>query len=237
MIKTAEWIAREIILDIAAGGLRPGDSLPPEAAMLRQYGVGRASLREALRLLEVQGLVHIRAGARGGPVVGSASAEFLSRMLALYFSLAGGTYEDLARLYLILEPKIAEMAASSRLDASDVSALEDAVSGSRASPDVSIGRADAGHDIDSVLAALGHNPVWTLLAQAVGLMFADHIAGPVQRGAVGASESTYPAAVVEAILTKEPEKAGRLALAHAERVVRRARAQNRALFEQRIEWR
>ena len=87
VMKTSELIARDIILDISEGGLKTGDSLPPEAAMLKHYEVGRASLREALRLLEVQGLVHIRAGAKGGPVVGSANAENLARMLTLYFGL------------------------------------------------------------------------------------------------------------------------------------------------------
>src|SRR2546422_2612683 len=96
VLKTSELIARDIILDIFEGGLKAGDALPPEASMLKQYEVGRASLREALRLLEVQGLVHIRAGATGGPVVGAATAENLARMLTLFFGLAGATYEDLA---------------------------------------------------------------------------------------------------------------------------------------------
>ena len=89
VLKTSELIARDIILDISEGGLKAGDPLPPEATMLKQYEVGRASMREALRMLEVQGLVHIRAGARGGPVVGAATAENLARMLTLYFGLAG----------------------------------------------------------------------------------------------------------------------------------------------------
>ena len=75
VLKTSELIAREIILDITGRGLKEGDALPSEAQMLRHYEVGRASLREALRLLEVQGLVRIRTGARGGPVVGAATAE------------------------------------------------------------------------------------------------------------------------------------------------------------------
>src|SRR5690606_40010308 len=77
-LKTSELIARDIIHDIAEGGLQTGDSLPPEAAMLQHYQVGRASLREALRLLEVQWLVQIRVGAYGGPVFGFASAVNLS---------------------------------------------------------------------------------------------------------------------------------------------------------------
>ena len=51
VMKTSELVARDIILDISEGGLKAGDALPPEASMLNHYEVGRASLREALRLL------------------------------------------------------------------------------------------------------------------------------------------------------------------------------------------
>jgi hypothetical protein len=59
-LKTSESVARDIVHDIVSGGLRTGDRLAPEAAMLDQYGVSRESLREALRLLEAQGLITIR---------------------------------------------------------------------------------------------------------------------------------------------------------------------------------
>src|SRR6478736_6338216 len=57
-LKTSESVAR----DIVEQGLVTGDSLPSEAVMLEEHGVSRESLREALRLLEVQGLLSIRRG-------------------------------------------------------------------------------------------------------------------------------------------------------------------------------
>ena len=62
-----------------AQGLGSGDRLPLEAAMVEQYGVSRASLREALRLLEVQGLIRLKPGPGGGPVVGAVEAANLAR--------------------------------------------------------------------------------------------------------------------------------------------------------------
>ncbi len=70
-LKTSETVARDIVHDIVSRGLQTGDRLPAEAAMLEQYGVSRESLREGLRLLEVQGLITIRQV----PVAGRASAR------------------------------------------------------------------------------------------------------------------------------------------------------------------
>src|SRR5262245_53560806 len=84
-LKTAERVARDITRDIISGGLATGDSLPSEAAMLTQYGVSRESLREALRLLEVQGLIAIRRGPGGGPTVGSVDPANLGRISSLYY--------------------------------------------------------------------------------------------------------------------------------------------------------
>src|SRR2546427_13274672 len=60
--KKAEALARQILDDVIDNGLGPGTMLPPEAAMLDRYLVGRTTLREALRILEVHGLLVIHSG-------------------------------------------------------------------------------------------------------------------------------------------------------------------------------
>ena len=66
-VKASERVAQEIVRDIVRRGLETGDRLPLEAAMVEEYGVSRTSLREALRLLEVQGLISLKPGPGGGP--------------------------------------------------------------------------------------------------------------------------------------------------------------------------
>ncbi len=69
--KVPELVARTILREIVQQGLSAGDRLPPEATMLAHFGVGRGSLREGLRILEIHGLIKIKPGPQGGPVVTS----------------------------------------------------------------------------------------------------------------------------------------------------------------------
>jgi len=111
-LKASESVARDIVDDIVVDRLREGDNLPPETAMLQQYGVSRETLREALRLLEVQGLISIRRGPGGGPIVGAVDPANLGRVSTLYYHLAGATYGELFEAWIICEPIIAELAAA-----------------------------------------------------------------------------------------------------------------------------
>ena len=109
--KTSERVALAIVHDIVAEGLRTGDRLQLEAAMIERYGVSRASLREALRLLEVQGLIKIKPGPGGGPVVGTVDPAHLARSATLYFHLGAATYEQLLQAQVLFEPLCAQLAA------------------------------------------------------------------------------------------------------------------------------
>lgn len=62
-------IVAQIRSEIFAGRYRPGDRLPPEPVLAAQFGVSRAGVREALRVLELQGLVRVRHGHAGGVFV------------------------------------------------------------------------------------------------------------------------------------------------------------------------
>lgn len=110
-LKTSETVARDVVRDIIRQGLQPGDGLPSEALMLEQYKVSRESLREGLRLLEVQGLVSIRRGPGGGPIVGTVDPANLGRVATLYYHMAGATYRELFEAWVVAESMLAERAA------------------------------------------------------------------------------------------------------------------------------
>ena len=114
-VKTAlrmpEAIVRQIEDQILSGRLKPGHKLPPESQLMKQFGVGRNSVREALRILETSGLIKVKQGSQGGPVVTRFTDEFVSDFLIKAIRLGGVTQDDLSLFRLALEPSIAEMVA------------------------------------------------------------------------------------------------------------------------------
>lgn len=97
----------EALLD--RGELNPGDQLPPERALAEQFQVSRASVREALRSLELLGIVETRAG--GGTFVRRTVPEDLARPLSNLIA-RGHTLTDVIEVRGLLEPAIAASAAT-----------------------------------------------------------------------------------------------------------------------------
>src|SRR3990167_7145839 len=107
-LKTAESVALEIVQDIVEQHLKPGARLPHEPEMLAQYRGSRSALREALRLLETQGLIAIRPGGGAGTGGGKAAASNLGRMGPLHFHMADVPYGGLLSSWMLAEPLLAE---------------------------------------------------------------------------------------------------------------------------------
>jgi len=79
-----EEIANQIKQQVSNGHLKPGDRLPPETEIARQFNVGRNTIREALRVLELSGFVKIQRGGKGGPLIADTS---LNRITNLFLDL------------------------------------------------------------------------------------------------------------------------------------------------------
>jgi len=178
-LKTSEKVARDIVHDIVSNGLRPGDGLPSEAVMLRQYEVSRESLREGLRLLEVQGLITIRRGPGGGPVVGTVDPANLGRVSTLYFHMAGATYDELFDAWSLAECMLAELAARNPDREARVAAMAPYLAPPSvedvASEDLEEFVADQGR-FHGVVASLVSNRVLELILQTMGLIVSHHAA-------------------------------------------------------------
>jgi DNA-binding FadR family transcriptional regulator len=114
--KVSVLLAEAIADGIVSRGLRPGDRLATEAEMIAEYEVGRATLREALRVLEAQGVIEIRVGAGGGPFVARPGERRLARMLSLLLRMSDVTLREVLDARLIIEPALAGQAARHRQD-------------------------------------------------------------------------------------------------------------------------
>ncbi|OGP64784.1 MAG: hypothetical protein A2170_02020, partial [Deltaproteobacteria bacterium RBG_13_53_10] len=108
--KISEHIIEQIRRAIFEGKLVPGDKLPSEKELIKKFNVSKATLREALRSLEVLGFLKIKKGASGGAFVTEIDMKKARECFANFLHFKNLSLKDLSEVRLILEAYIAEKA-------------------------------------------------------------------------------------------------------------------------------
>ena len=129
-----EEVIRQVRQAIVEGRLRPGDRLPSQREMKQMFQVSRATVLEALRVLEKADLLTIRTGASGGAFVSHATADTVAESLLLLLSLEGVSLGELAEFRERLEGGTAFWAAQ-RVDEEAIAHLEEQLARLRALAD------------------------------------------------------------------------------------------------------
>lgn len=96
-------VVAQIHAALESGELAPGDRLPPERELATQLGVSRVTVRDALRVLEANGLVAIRVGARGGAFVTAPEPDHVSEGLANLLMMSQVTPSDITEARMVFE--------------------------------------------------------------------------------------------------------------------------------------
>jgi GntR family transcriptional repressor for pyruvate dehydrogenase complex len=109
--KISESIVRQIREAIFAGALKPGDKLPAERELVKTFGVSKASMREALRSLEVLGFLEIRQGVSGGAFVTEIDMKKARELCVNFLHFKNLSLEHLTEVRFILETHTAATAA------------------------------------------------------------------------------------------------------------------------------
>jgi GntR family transcriptional regulator, transcriptional repressor for pyruvate dehydrogenase complex len=128
-----QQIADELRGLIVSGELSDGESLGREADLVQRFGVSRPSLREALRILETEGLIRVVRGLHGGVVVQSPDQRMTARTAALVLQARNVSLADVFEARSMLEPLAAKAVASSRRRKSAAAELRTLVDEERAS--------------------------------------------------------------------------------------------------------
>jgi DNA-binding FadR family transcriptional regulator len=235
--KVYEAVARDIVRRIAANRVPPGAVLPSEAQMLEDYDVGRGSLREALRVLEVHGLIAIKPGPGGGPVVAGVSSRDFGRMATLYFQVAGATYRELTEARLVVEPMMARLAAQRRDDAK-LRELEAVIARSRgAELHADAAYVAAATDFHGVVAGISGNRILDLMGRSLKDLFTDRIHGTLFPVEDREHIFDVHAAIARAILRGDATRSERLMREHMEDLADSVQKRHPGLMDEVVDWR
>ena len=110
--RVAEIVASRLRDDILSGRLKEGDVLPSQEALFGEFGVSPPAVREAIHILESDGLVSVRRGNMGGAVVHLPSAERTAHMISMVLQSRAATPADVSAALVYLEPICAGMCAA-----------------------------------------------------------------------------------------------------------------------------
>ena len=110
-----EWISDH--------GMVPGDRLPQEADLIRTFRVSKGTMREALKVLETQGLIQTRTGPGGGAFVTEMPAARARALLANFFFFKELSIRDIYEMRQALEPELAAEVAT-HLGEAEIATLE-----------------------------------------------------------------------------------------------------------------
>ncbi|WP_131744888.1 FCD domain-containing protein [Frankia sp. Cppng1_Ct_nod] len=124
--KAGEIVASHLRRQIILGKLDEGTALPSEAVLMERFGVSRPTLREGFRVLESEGLISVRRGARGGARVHLPTGDTAARYAGAILQYRGTTLADVYEARALLESRAASLLAD-RHEAEDLDRLNEAL--------------------------------------------------------------------------------------------------------------
>lgn len=163
-----EEVAEQIREQLSQGLLKPGDRLPPERELAEKFGLSRNTVREALRALEMSGLLELRKGATGGAFIREGQSDAVISGFNDLYRLGYILPDDLAEARLIVGTEIARLACK-RATEEELSALEDNLDAS----DIASANGDdatrlqVNLNFHALLASAARNPVLIILIDAL----------------------------------------------------------------------
>jgi GntR family transcriptional repressor for pyruvate dehydrogenase complex len=206
-------IVERIHEDIFAGQRRPGDRLPSEHSLGEQFGVSRAGVREALRVLELEGLVDVRHGYGGGLFVAEPSHTPILGALSVSLRLGQVDVAELYQARQLVEPSIARSAVEGdttrlvqRLVA-NVEATDKALGGE--APVSALNR-----EFHAILAEQAGNRVLGLIMQALQELLESVDQRFPNSPALSRCALTEHRQILEAVCARDGERAERLMRCH-----------------------
>lgn len=170
--KRGDLVAEQVKRWITARNLKPGDKLPKEGELQELFSVSKGTAREALKSLEVQGLITLSTGPQGGATVAEVPIERTFQFLQNYLFFKEVSVENLYEVRLLLEPDLAAGAVP-HLTALQIDALEESIERCSPAPEShahALQQRQEDLRFHSILATANPNPFLGMLGEMINEM-------------------------------------------------------------------
>jgi GntR family transcriptional regulator, transcriptional repressor for pyruvate dehydrogenase complex len=217
-----EEICERIRDQLSAGALKPGDKLPPERELAKQLGVGRSALREALRSLEIAGIVSLQKGVKGGAFIRQGDPHGMRQVVEDLVNLGSITVDELTEARIYVQNVVVRLACerASKADfeaiAKNIDKTEEMTRAGRY-----LDRVECSREFYRLLGAATHNQVVCMIVESITDILMKFI-----RVRVAAGGKPQPRLVekrrqfLKTLIARDAEKAVREMSAHLESVHR-----------------
>jgi GntR family transcriptional repressor for pyruvate dehydrogenase complex len=202
--KVSDRIIAQIRDAILSGQLKPGDKLASEKELMTQFEVSKATMREALRVLEVIGLIEIRKGTAGGAFVAEVDMKTTIHSLINFIHFQPVSILEITMLRYLIEPTVAQVAAAKITD-EDVLNLKKIIGETIESGGFELSKEIGFH---RYLARMAGNTLLTLLIDFIDNLLED-IKGRLDLGTQFYTEVREAHQIIlECLIQKDPVAAG-----------------------------
>jgi GntR family transcriptional repressor for pyruvate dehydrogenase complex len=164
--RTFEQVSSKIKALVFEGALKPGDKLPSEAELAKQFRVGRQTVREALRILELSGFIAVQKGFNGGPIIKDTILANITNLLLDAFQMEKISVDNFVVARVMVEKGILNYAIDNA-DDQDVKALKENLRKAQRLIAEKELATDVNFDFHTLLASASKNAVFTILEKAI----------------------------------------------------------------------
>lgn len=215
-VTLGEQVAVQLAEQIAGGRWQVGEKLPSEAELCATLGIGRSTLREALKSLAFVGMIRMRPGE--GTYVAGTSSFLTERVLNRGAQATEKEIEDISEARLVLETELAALAAE-RADAGDLDRLASLVADMGQELKKGEGQTYAAMDVEFhlAIAKCSKNPILEDFLSRIRGALQDWIAKSQELPGVRQNAQVQHTKVLQALRERNPEKARRAMRNHLEK--------------------
>ncbi|MBW1789487.1 MAG: FadR family transcriptional regulator [Deltaproteobacteria bacterium] len=211
--RSFEAVAINIKELVFNGVLKPGDKLPSETRLAQDFNVGRQTIREGLRLLELSGFITIQKGGSGGATVKNTILSRISDLFLDAFRMGDIPIHELTQARLEIE-KIVLKYAMMHADDTDIAALRDNVAGAKNKINRNMRATEENFVFHTLLARASKNRVLAVSVESIMAVHANFISRIGFDLEVSKSVVAFHEEILEAIETKDMDRAFQLLERH-----------------------